>query len=109
MNCLLIPKLLLKLSYFKFKQNNQTGSDNNKETEETDIGFDFNYEGEDDDIYTQAVNIVRTERKTSISYIQRCLRIGYNRAANIVETMEKNGILSPPNHSGKREVLLPED
>ncbi len=66
-------------------------------------------EGEDDDIYTQAVNIVRTERKTSISYIQRCLRIGYNRAANIVETMEKNGILSPPNHSGKREVLLPED
>lgn len=66
-------------------------------------------EGEDDDIYTQAVNIVRTERKTSISYIQRCLRIGYNRAANIVETMEKNGIVSSPNHSGKREVLLPED
>jgi len=66
-------------------------------------------EEEDDDIYTQAVNIVRTERKTSISYIQRCLRIGYNRAASIVETMERNGILSPPNHSGKREVLLPED
>ena len=66
-------------------------------------------EEEDDDIYMQAVNIVRTERKASISYIQRCLRIGYNRAANIVEAMEKNGILSPPNHSGKREVLLPED
>jgi S-DNA-T family DNA segregation ATPase FtsK/SpoIIIE len=66
-------------------------------------------EEDDDDIYMQAVNIVRTERKASISYIQRCLRIGYNRAANIVEAMEKNGILSPPNHSGKREVLLPED
>ncbi len=66
-------------------------------------------EGGEDDIYTQAVNIVRTERKTSISYIQRCLRVGYNRAANIVEEMEKNGILSSPNHSGKREVLLPED
>ncbi len=66
-------------------------------------------EEDDDDIYMQAVNIVRTERKSSISYIQRCLRIGYNRAANIVEAMEKNGILSPPNHSGKREVLLPED
>lgn len=64
---------------------------------------------DEDDIYTQAVNIVRTERKSSISYIQRCLRIGYNRAANLVEEMEKNGILSTPNHSGKREVLLPED
>ncbi len=63
----------------------------------------------EDDIYTQAVNIVRTERKASISYIQRCLRIGYNRAANLVEEMERNGILSEPNHSGKREILLPED
>lgn len=66
-------------------------------------------EGVDADMYTQAVNIVKAERKTSISYIQRCLRIGYNRAANLVEEMERNGILSPPNHSGKREVLLPED
>jgi S-DNA-T family DNA segregation ATPase FtsK/SpoIIIE len=62
-----------------------------------------------DNIYKQALNIVRNERKTSISYIQRSLRIGYNRAANIIEEMEKNGILSAPNHSGKREVLLPED
>jgi len=62
-----------------------------------------------DDMYTQAVNIVRTERKSSISYIQRNLRIGYNRAANLVEEMEKKGILSEPNHSGKREILLPED
>ncbi len=66
-------------------------------------------EGVDADMYTQAVNIVKAERKTSISYIQRCLRIGYNRAANLVEEMERNGILSAPNHSGKREVLLPED
>lgn len=65
--------------------------------------------GGEDDMYTQAVNIVRTERKSSISYIQRSLRIGYNRAANLVEEMEKKGILSEPNHSGKREVLLPED
>jgi S-DNA-T family DNA segregation ATPase FtsK/SpoIIIE len=61
------------------------------------------------DLYAQAVNIVRIERKSSISYIQRCLRIGYNRAANLVEEMEKNGVLSSPNHSGKREILLPED
>jgi S-DNA-T family DNA segregation ATPase FtsK/SpoIIIE len=70
---------------------------------------DISDDSEDDDIYKQAVNIVRNERKSSISYIQRSLRIGYNRAANIVELMEKNGILSSPNHAGKREVLLPED
>ncbi len=67
-----------------------------------------NLSGEDD-IYNQALAIVKKERKSSISYIQRSLRIGYNRAANIVEKMEKNNILSTPNHSGKREVLLPED
>ncbi|NRB10536.1 MAG: DNA translocase FtsK 4TM domain-containing protein [Rickettsiaceae bacterium] len=64
---------------------------------------------EDDEIYNQAVAIVKKERKSSISYIQRSLRIGYNRAANIVEKMEKNHILSTPNNSGKREILLPED
>lgn len=74
----------------------------------TEGNFSSVNDGEDD-MYTQAVNIVRTERKSSISYIQRSLRIGYNRAANLVEEMEKNGVLSEPNHSGKREVLLPED
>ena len=69
----------------------------------------FDSQENDDDIYQQAVNIVRNERKSSISYIQRALRIGYNRAANIVEEMEKNGILSEPNHSGKREILIPEN
>lgn len=78
---------------------------NEDEFESSDIGDD----SEDDEVYKQAVNIVRNERKSSISYIQRSLRIGYNRAANIVELMEKNGILSSPSHSGKREVLLPED
>jgi S-DNA-T family DNA segregation ATPase FtsK/SpoIIIE len=78
--------------------------------EDEAMGGDFS-SGEEagDDMYTQAVNIVRTERKSSISYIQRNLRIGYNRAANLVEEMEKKGILSEPNHSGKREILLPED
>jgi S-DNA-T family DNA segregation ATPase FtsK/SpoIIIE len=76
--------------------------------EDVMLNNEFENIGEDD-MYTQAVNIVRIERKASISYIQRCLRIGYNRAANLVEEMEKNGILSSPNHSGKREILLPED
>ena len=79
-------------------------------TEDDQLGENLNSSSdEDDNIYTQAVNIVRTERKSSISYIQRSLRIGYNRAANLVEEMEKNGIVSAPNHSGKREILLPED
>lgn len=63
----------------------------------------------EEDLYSQAVYIVKTKRKSSISYIQRSLRIGYNRAANLVEEMENNGVLSPPGHSGKREILLPEE
>jgi DNA segregation ATPase FtsK/SpoIIIE, S-DNA-T family len=58
----------------------------------------------DEALYKQAVQIVKREKKVSISYIQRVLRIGYNKSANIVEKMEKNGVVSPPNHSGKREV-----
>ncbi len=76
---------------------------------EEDFVSDELGESDNDDMYKQALNIVRNEKKASISYIQRSLRIGYNRAASIVEEMEKNGILSAPNHSGKREVLLLED
>ena len=60
---------------------------------------------DDDSLYRQAVEIVMRDRKASTSYIQRCLRIGYNRAATIIEKMEKNGLVSPPNHVGKREIL----
>jgi S-DNA-T family DNA segregation ATPase FtsK/SpoIIIE len=63
---------------------------------------------DDDKLYNMALKIVKTERKSSTSYIQRSLRIGYNRAAIIIERMEKEGILSSPNHTGKREILLPE-
>ncbi|VVC38972.1 Winged helix-turn-helix DNA-binding domain,AAA+ ATPase domain,P-loop containing nucleoside triphosphate [Cinara cedri] len=60
---------------------------------------------EENDLYNQAVSIIQRDQKISTSYIQRQLRIGYNRAANIVERMEKEGIVSPPNHAGKREIL----
>lgn len=62
--------------------------------------------GSDADLYRQAVQIVRRDKKASTSYVQRCLRIGYNRAAILIERMESEGIISPPNHSGKREVLI---
>jgi DNA segregation ATPase FtsK/SpoIIIE, S-DNA-T family len=58
------------------------------------------------DLYQQAVQIVVRDRKASTSYIQRRLQIGYNRAASLVERMEKEGVVGQPNHAGKREVLV---
>ncbi len=58
-----------------------------------------------DDLYKQAVQIVTRDKKASTSYIQRCLKIGYNRAATIIEQMEREGIVGPANHVGKREVI----
>jgi len=62
--------------------------------------------GERDELYDQAVALVLNERKASTSFIQRYLKIGYNRAATIIERMEKEGVVSSANHVGKREVLL---
>ncbi|AQS42175.1 MAG: DNA translocase FtsK [Candidatus Tokpelaia hoelldobleri] len=61
-----------------------------------------------DDPYDQAVAVVLRDRKASTSYIQRRLGIGYNRAATIIERMEEEGLISAPNHAGKREILAPE-
>ena len=58
-----------------------------------------------DDLYEVALEIVKSERKASTSFLQRKLQIGYNRAARIIDTMEENGIVSKANHVGKREVL----
>ncbi|MEM1391660.1 MAG: DNA translocase FtsK, partial [Pseudomonadota bacterium] len=66
-----------------------------------------NTDGEDA-LYDQAVQIAITDRKCSTSYIQRKLAIGYNKAARLVEQMEDEGIVSPANHVGKREILVPE-
>jgi S-DNA-T family DNA segregation ATPase FtsK/SpoIIIE len=60
----------------------------------------------DDDMYDKAVYIVTTTRNASISWVQRQLRIGYNRAARLVEEMEKQGVVSSPDHTNKREVLV---
>jgi DNA segregation ATPase FtsK/SpoIIIE, S-DNA-T family len=63
--------------------------------------------GEDGaDLYQQAVQVVTRDRKASTSYIQRRLQIGYNRAASLMERMEKEGIIGQPNHAGKREILV---
>jgi S-DNA-T family DNA segregation ATPase FtsK/SpoIIIE len=58
------------------------------------------------DLYQMAVQVVMRDRKASTSYIQRRLQIGYNRAASLMERMEKEGIVGQPNHAGKREILV---
>ena len=58
-----------------------------------------------DSLYEEARNIVINDRKTSISYLQRKLQIGYNRSARVIEQLEANGVLSPPNAKGIREIL----
>ena len=58
-----------------------------------------------DSLYEEAKNIVLTDNKTSISYLQRKLQIGYNRSANIIEQLEAKGVLSAPNAKGNREIL----
>ncbi len=64
-------------------------------------------DGEQDPLYDQAVAIVTESRKASISSVQRRLKIGYNRAARIVETMEEAGIVGSLQSNGFREVLAP--
>jgi len=59
----------------------------------------------EEDLYRQAVEIVRTDKKASTSYVQRKLRIGYNRAANLLERMEQEGVVTRPDHVGRREVI----
>jgi len=62
-----------------------------------------------DALYDRAVAVVLRDRKASTSYVQRRLQIGYNRAATLIEKMEDEGVISPANHAGRREVLVGED
>jgi S-DNA-T family DNA segregation ATPase FtsK/SpoIIIE len=59
-----------------------------------------------DDLFEEAKNVVLTDKKTSISYLQRRLQIGYNRSATIIEQLEMAGVLSAPNTKGQREILV---
>ena len=77
-----------------------------REENNTDLGEFKTNSG--DDLYDQAVALVARERKASTSFIQRHLKIGYNRAATIIEKMESEGVVSSSNHVGKREVLIDE-
>ncbi|GER05987.1 hypothetical protein JCM17843_02970 [Kordiimonadales bacterium JCM 17843] len=85
-------------------------------TEEPEEGFDSPFipgpsreDGNADaSLYDKAVDVVLRDRRVSTSYIQRRLRIGYNRAASLIEEMEDQAVISAPNHAGKREILVPQ-
>jgi len=62
--------------------------------------------GDLDELYDQAKEIILSDQKTSISYLQRKLQIGYNRSANIIEQLQEMGVLSIPNNKGQREIML---
>jgi S-DNA-T family DNA segregation ATPase FtsK/SpoIIIE len=74
---------------------------------EGEPGVDGNGGGEKDPMYDQAVEVVLKNRKASISLVQRHLKIGYNRAARLVEDMEKAGLVSSMSTSGQRDILVP--
>jgi S-DNA-T family DNA segregation ATPase FtsK/SpoIIIE len=80
-------------------------------TDEDGAVFDSTGMGssEGPDLFSQAVQIVKRDRKASTSYIQRRLQIGYNRAASLMERMELEGIVGQANHAGKREILVEEE
>jgi S-DNA-T family DNA segregation ATPase FtsK/SpoIIIE len=65
--------------------------------------------GSGDDLYDQAVAVVLRDKKVSTSYVQRRLQVGYNKAASLIERMEKEGLISSANGTGKREILVPGD
>ena len=75
------------------------------EGKDTSAGLGGSASGEVDELFEQAKEVILSERKTSISYLQRRLTIGYNRAANIIEQLQNAGFLSEPNAKGQREIL----
>ena len=61
---------------------------------------------EDEELISKSIDLIKTTNKASTSFLQRNFQIGYNKAARIMEALEQRGVVSPPNHSGKREILL---
>ena len=94
------------VGYLKKQGEPQYIEDITLEPEGSDLWATTGSKSEGDELYDQALQIVVRDGKASTSYIQRRLQIGYNRAARIVERMEDEGVISQPNHAGKREILL---
>ena len=61
---------------------------------------------EDEELINKSIDLIKSSSKASTSYLQRNFQIGYNKAARIMEALEQRGVVSPPNHAGKREILI---
>lgn len=101
-----IVKMIKSQDVSEFGESEQIAFEENM-SEIAELGLSVSAEGgnSDDDLYSRAVAIVKRDKKASISYVQRQLRIGYNRAAILIERMEEEGVVTPPNISGKRELI----
>ncbi|MDR1499018.1 MAG: DNA translocase FtsK 4TM domain-containing protein [Rickettsiales bacterium] len=84
-----------------------TVDDDDENDNSGDENFDISINGKssDEELYRSAIEIIKRDKKISISYLQRQLGVGYNKSAKLVERMEKEGIISPANNSGKREII----
>ena len=61
---------------------------------------------EDEDLITKSIDLIKSSNKASTSFLQRNFQIGYNKAARIMEALEQRGVVSAPNHTGKRDILI---
>lgn len=95
-----------KVSTFLRSQGSPTYIDDITKVEDNDSVSEGGLDSSDkDELFNQAVELIKNEGKASTSFLQRKLQIGYNRAARIIDQMEEAKIISPANHTGKREIL----
>lgn len=94
------------VSYLKTQGEPNYVEDVTLDPEEEDAFFEADPSDEDQMLYQKAVAIVKRDGKASTSYIQRQLKIGYNRAARLIEQMEREGLVSPASATGRREILM---
>ena len=95
-----------KVSTFLRSQGSPTYIDDITKVEDNDNVSEGGLDSSDkDELFNQAVELIKNEGKASTSFLQRKLQIGYNRAARIIDQMEEAKIISPANHTGKREIL----
>jgi len=86
------------MNFIKDKNLSISGSSSKGSSQNEDIELD--------ELYEDAKEVIITDKKTSISYLQRRLRIGYNRAASLIEQLEQTGVLSEVDARGNREILI---
>ena len=80
--------------------------ESDKEDNEDSISTSSSESDEDEELVSKSIDLIRSTNKASTSFLQRNFQIGYNKPARIMEALEQRGVVSPPNHAGKREILL---